>query len=290
MMYKNLNPSVLGASGRQSELIELAMTYGFRGLDIDGADLLKRAVSLGVDEATRYTRSAKLKLGGWTLPMQLGVGEAAFGKEVERLTALAELAKRVGLTYCTCELDPASDESPYHENFERHREHLGKAGEVLGRSGMRLGVGLRAAPGHRQNRRHQFIHQAEELLTLLRTTGSAQVGLALDTWNWKLGGGGFDQLDDIGNTKVISVRLADLPLDMNRDEVNDTQRLLPSDETLEEHAGLLKRLAKLSYDGPVTIAPHPSQLAGMSRDAAVSRCSKLLDQLWALAGIPKAGR
>jgi hypothetical protein len=49
-------------------------------------------------------------------------------------------------------------------------------------------------------------------------------------------------------------------------------------------------LAGLHYEGPVTIAPHPSQLAGLSRDAAASRCSKLLDQLWALAGIPKAGR
>jgi chitinase len=43
-MYKNLNATVLGVSGRQSELIELAMTYGFRGLDIDIVDLVKRTL------------------------------------------------------------------------------------------------------------------------------------------------------------------------------------------------------------------------------------------------------
>jgi hypothetical protein len=34
-MYKNLNTAALGITGRQSELIELALTYGFRGLDLD---------------------------------------------------------------------------------------------------------------------------------------------------------------------------------------------------------------------------------------------------------------
>lgn len=41
-MYKNLNAEVLGVSGRQSELIELAMTYGFIGLDVDITEVVKR--------------------------------------------------------------------------------------------------------------------------------------------------------------------------------------------------------------------------------------------------------
>ena len=34
-MYKNLNVEGLGISGRQGELIELTLTYGFRGFDFD---------------------------------------------------------------------------------------------------------------------------------------------------------------------------------------------------------------------------------------------------------------
>ena len=34
-MFLNLNAQSLGVSGRQSELIELALTYGFKGIDTD---------------------------------------------------------------------------------------------------------------------------------------------------------------------------------------------------------------------------------------------------------------
>ena len=42
-MFKNLNPSALGVSGHQSELIELALTYGFEGTDLNVADFATRA-------------------------------------------------------------------------------------------------------------------------------------------------------------------------------------------------------------------------------------------------------
>ena len=35
LMYRSLNIDTLGVSGRQSELIELALTYRFRGIDVD---------------------------------------------------------------------------------------------------------------------------------------------------------------------------------------------------------------------------------------------------------------
>lgn len=60
-MYKNLNATVLGVSGRQSELIELAMTYGFSGLDIDIVDLVKRTQRSEFEKAARYLLSAKSK-------------------------------------------------------------------------------------------------------------------------------------------------------------------------------------------------------------------------------------
>lgn len=41
-MYHNLNPAALGITGRQSELIELALTYGFGGLELDIAGIVKR--------------------------------------------------------------------------------------------------------------------------------------------------------------------------------------------------------------------------------------------------------
>jgi chitinase len=53
-MYKNLNAEVLGVSGRQSELIELAMTYGFKGLDVDITEVVKRTARTDFERAARY--------------------------------------------------------------------------------------------------------------------------------------------------------------------------------------------------------------------------------------------
>ena len=52
-MYRNLNPAALGVTGRQSELIELALTYGFKGLDLDIRSVVKRARTSGADQASQ---------------------------------------------------------------------------------------------------------------------------------------------------------------------------------------------------------------------------------------------
>ena len=45
-MFKNLVGEGLGVSGRQNEMIELALTYGFHGLDVDMNDMVGRAVEV----------------------------------------------------------------------------------------------------------------------------------------------------------------------------------------------------------------------------------------------------
>ncbi len=289
-MYKNLNPESLGIAGRQSELIELTMTYGFRGLDVDGAELIKRASLLGVEEATRYLKSANIKVGGFRLPVNIAADEDIFKSDLEKLGGLASLAKQVGFKYCEVILDPASEALPYHENFERHRDRLAKSADLLAKFEIRLGVGFKAASSHRQGRPFQFIHQAEELLMLLKTTGSANLGLALDTWNWRLGGGDKDQMVDLKGPQVVSVRIADVPLDVDSSTVTDSQRLLPTEETVAEHAALLKTLAERNFDGPVTLYPHGSQLPQISRDACTSKCAACLEKIWSTAGLTKSGR
>jgi sugar phosphate isomerase/epimerase len=289
-MYKNLNPASLGVSGRQSELIEAALTYGFRGLDIDAGETIKRALTQGVEEAARYIRSGKAKVGGWMLPVNLSASDEVFAQELERLHGLAEAAKQIGFTYCTFEVKPVSEDLPYHENFERHRERLGKVGDVLGQREIRLGLALKAAPAHRQNATYQFIHRAEELLTLLHNIDSPHVGLAVDTWNWKVGGGGRDQLDELTGPQVVSLTIADLPEDVDPKTISETQRLLPQDESIDLYGSLLKSFAQRKYVGPVTLRPHPSNLAKLTRDASVDLCARKLDQIWATAGLNKAGK
>jgi len=289
-MYKNLNPSSLGVSGRQSELIELTLTYGFRGLDLDAADFLKRATLQGVEEAGKYIRSAKIKIGGWVLPVQLGADDAVFQPEIERLAALTETAQKIGFRYCTAAIQPANDTLPYPENFERHREQLSKVGDVLAAANLRLGLSLKATVESRRDRAFPFIHKAEELLTLIRTTGHSHVGLALDTWNWKVGGGTMQHLAELNGSQIVTVTIADVPADANFETIEASQRFLPSEETIPAYAQFAASLAERKYEGPVTLLPASRHVSGMTRDNNIDKCALLLEQIWSQAGLTKPGR
>jgi len=288
-MYRNLNPQSLGVSGRQSELIELTLTYGFRSFDLDAGELLKRATLQGIEEATRYIRSGKVKVSGWTLPVDVGADEDKFNGDLEKLAGIAETAAEVGFSYATVKIDPKAD-TPYPENFERHRERLGKAGDVLARHSMRLGIGFRPVAKQREDAAFPFIHRAEEVLTLVKNTESDSVGLALDTWDWRVGGGGNDQLSELTSQQIVSVSIADMPPDADLATVDETQRLLPTEETLADYVPLVRLLAEGDYEGPITILPHSSQLSRVPRDLSVDKCAIFLDQLWKQAGLNKAGK
>ena len=289
-MYKNLNPASLGVSGRQSELLELTLTYGFRGLDLDAAELLKRATLQGVEEAGKFIRSAKVKIGGWVLPVQLGAEDGIFQAELDRLGALTDTAKQLGFQQCTAEIQPASDKLPFHENFERHREQLAKVGDLLAASNLRLGVGLKATAEFRRDRAYPFIHKAEELLTLIRTTAHANVGLALDTWNWKVGGGEMHHLAELTGKQIVTVTMADVPADADLEQISASQRFLPAEETIPAYSQFVASLAERKYQGPVTLLPAARHLSGMSRDGIIDKCAMLLEQMWTQAGLSKPGR
>ena len=67
-MYKNLNAESLGISARQHELIELALTYKFRGIDLDVDSLMKQVELHGTEHATRYLTSANVRIGASLYP------------------------------------------------------------------------------------------------------------------------------------------------------------------------------------------------------------------------------
>ena len=47
-MYRNLSPAALGISGRQSEIIELSLSYGFKGIDLDLVDFQQTVKTYGL--------------------------------------------------------------------------------------------------------------------------------------------------------------------------------------------------------------------------------------------------
>ena len=82
-MYKNLGAAGLGISGRQSELIELALTYGFRGFDVVMERLVKQSQRNSLEHAGRFIDSAAnfangFAIGGWDPEIRWDADDAAF--------------------------------------------------------------------------------------------------------------------------------------------------------------------------------------------------------------------
>lgn len=287
-MYRNMSPRALGVSGRQSELIELALTYGFKGIDIDMADYAKRCDKRGEEHARRFFESSQIRIGGWELPTRWLGDEGPFKVDLAALGGIAEKAARINAKRCFAIVPAASDSLPYHENFEQCRARLREVAGVLAEHEIKLGIGFFAAAAHREGKQYQFIHKAEELLSLITSVGAPNLGLAVDTWNWQLGEGAFDQLSDLPSEAFIVVRLADLPDGADPHKVTEQQRLLPREEGLAVR--LLSMLGEQEFTGPVTVFPHPKQFSGMTRDAIVQRASATLDELWKAAGLGKQSK
>ncbi len=289
-MYKNLSPSALGLSGRQSELIELALTYGFKGLDVNVRDMLKRAEEHGNKHALRFLHSAQIRVGGFELPIRWDGPETEFKADLATLAKAGELAKEAGAKRCFTTIQPASDSRVYHENFEMHRERLAIIGDTLDKYNVRLGLNFLAPASHRAGREHQFIHQAEPLLALIKAINHPRVGLALDLWHWLVGGGGIDQLEELDADQIVVVRLADVPEAADLATIEDRQRLLPGDSETSKAGAVVKLLIGKDYDGPVSVFPHPSQFSGQTRDMIVQKAAACMDELWHAAGLSKTGK
>ncbi len=289
-MYKNLCAEALGISGRQSELIELALTFGFKGFDLNVGDLLKRVELQGADHTFRFIKSAKIKIGGFELPVRWQGAEASYKKDLATLGKVAEIARSVDALRCFTTVPAATDEAPFKEYFEQTRHRIGEIADVLQPYGVRLGLAFNAAPSFRQDRQFEFIHQAEVLLTLIKTIGGSTVGLALDSWNWRVGGGRVEQLKSLAGNQIVTVRVADVPDGVDLETIDVKQRLLPGESEKSDVAPLLALLAEKNYDGPITIYSHPSQFSRMTRDAIMQKAMKSLDTQWKAAGLSKVGK
>jgi sugar phosphate isomerase/epimerase len=288
-MYKSLNPHVLGIAGRQSEIIELALTYGFRGIELDINEFARRVEVQGLDRAKRFLESGHLRLSGFELPARWRGDESVFDAELEKLGPLAGYAAAAGAKACHTTIMPATDMFPYHENFELHRKRLAQLADLLGSHGIRLGVSFLTAPAHRADKNFQFIYEADALVTLIKSVATNNLGLVLDTWNWHFGGGTIDLLKSLPADRIVSVRIADAAADVPLDSIHDEQRVMPQETDIVQNRAILSELGTLGFKGPVSMDPDPSCLNGMTREAIVQKVSTSLDDLLAAAGVAKPG-
>lgn len=289
-MFRNLSTDSLGVSGRESEIIELALSFGFKGIDLDLVDFQQQVQVNGLARARRLLDSAKLKIGTFRLPLVWDDTDEVYQQGLHSLGESLKLAADLGATRAVTSLAPANDARPYHENFEFHRRRLTELGEVLARHNMRLGIELTAPMAARRDRAYQFIYTLDALAMLVSMVRSANVGIVLDPWQIRAGGGSIDDAQKIGGSRIIAVYLSDAPADVPPTELVDEQRLMPGENGTIDTPAVLTKLAEWGYDGPLTPRAHRSRTVGMRREQAVKLAGQRLDEAWKSAGLNAAGR
>jgi len=291
-MFKNLSPEALGTSAGPSELIELALSFGFRSVDLNLAEFALQVKEHGLPKARRLLDSAKLKIGSFALPLDCSADDATFKHELEQLPAMVAPAVEVGATRTVTVIEPACDERPYHQNFEFHRQRLADIAKKLEPMGVRLGVGFQAQADFRAGKHFEFIHSLDALLVLLGTIGKGQVGVSLDLWQVWAGGGSLDALrSKLRPDQIVTVQLADAAEAIATPENAPlSSRRLPGETGVIDSAAALVTLAEAGYQGPITPAPDTSRFAGMRRDSIVKLAAEKLDAVWKRAGLSPSGK
>jgi len=285
-MFKNISPSALGITGHQSEIIELALSFGFGGMDLNIADLAMRVKLKGIQYARRLIDSAKIRLGTFQLPVDWIADDETFQKELKRLPECAKMAAEIGCLRCVATLSPASNDRPYHENFEFHRQRFQEICKALEPSGVSLGLGFRAAEYLRKNQAFQFIHDLDAMTLLINMVAMPNIGLLLDAWDLTVAGGSPDAVRKLPAQQIIAVQIADLPEGVAMADLDDKSRLLPVAEGSRVNAvGFLTMLKEIGYAGPVTVVPSRGIFQTRRRDMIVKQSSEALDKVWRAAGL-----
>ncbi|NQU23223.1 MAG: sugar phosphate isomerase/epimerase [Candidatus Nealsonbacteria bacterium] len=290
-MFKNLNHSALGVVGHQSEIIELALTYRFGGMDLDVAEFATRAKLHGMPYARRLIDSAKIRLGSFQLPLAWNTEDGVFRADLEKLPGYAEVAVEVGCTRCLATLSPACDTRPYHENFEFHRDRFSQIAQALQPVGVRFGVGFQAAEYLRKDRAFQFVHDLDALTLLVNMIDTPNMGMLLDVWDLVACGGSAATIRSLPLEQIVAVQVAEMSPDVAAADLDEKSRLLPDAENGRVNvASMLTTLGEMGYDGPVTVIPSQGIFHTRRREVVVKQTAEALGSAWKAAGLGPDGK
>lgn len=280
-MYKILSSRGLGVGGKQNELIELALTHGFDGVEVDMADLVGRHDTLGKQFACQFLQSAKIDMGTFKLPVAIGGTDEQFNESITKLDTILDLAQTLNAKSCYVEIGSENENYAFQECFEKHTARLQTIAEKFAATTIKIGLALSASNAKPTDGNFKFIQTADEMLPLVKAVGQPNVGLCLDAWEWAVGGGTVEQLTNAGIATIVTeVKLADVAPGADLAEIKRSDRsALPGSEADSFSFNLSKAILASGADLPFSVSTDLSTFASAPRDKVVDSISKQLDLL-----------
>jgi len=275
-MLKCIDPIALGLNTNFMQVVELALTHRFKGIEIDLENIQSQVDSQGIEQATRSLKHAPYQRPIFKLPLNWFVPDNKLSTATTRLHRLLDTAVALGCQACEVTIRPFADTPQYHESFELHSRRLKQLGEELETRQVRLGVGFQAHPSARGAEPYPFISTADGLVALVKMTSNDNLGVVVDTWNWHLGGGNPELLTELGPDRLVAIRMADFPPGIQPNSATEQERVLPRSDGTGQSLPLLSAAIAAGFNGSVLPSPAPSQVEEMGREDRVRNAAESL--------------
>jgi len=280
--YTVLSLGRIGFEGSFEESVELAVKYGFEGVDPDPGYFAKRSDD-ELRQALDGLKAKNLKLGAAGLPVEFREDEGAFSEGLKKLPAAARVLEKAGVTRVSTWIMPCSDELTYLQNFRAHACRLRACAQVLGDHGQRLGLEYVGPRTLWRSKRHPFIHTLSELKELLVAVGTDNLGVQLDSFHWFNSEGTQADLETLRSRDVITVDLNDAP-NLPLDKQQDGSRELPAATGVIPVKNFLSALLRIGYDGPIQAEPFNAALRALPIDQACAATAAAMKMALAEVG------
>ncbi|MCR9293586.1 MAG: sugar phosphate isomerase/epimerase [bacterium] len=285
-MFKNLNCDLLGISGRQSEIIELALTYGFRGIDIDINDLVKRCERTSFESASRFLTSSRLNVGSFEAPVDLDTDDDNFAKQFGQLENVAEIAARAGAKTVVLNVPSQTDRLPYPEYFDVIRSRIDRVADVFNKEDIQVAIAFSPLLDA-ETKQFKFIQDVDGFVALANSC--KKTGIVFDSWTWFCGKGTVEQLEQLGLNRVYVVRLGDCESGVAPEQATENNCLLPGSTGMIDNVAFLQKFVDADLDLPVSARGRQTD-ATVKRDEFIGSTQDALNDIFVQAGLPSQVR
>ena len=284
-MFTSLDTNAIGFAVPFEEALQLAQVSGFEGLDLPLKQLLPHVQQTSVQEIKNHLQEAKLRPGGWGLPVDFRGDETSYQAGLAELPAYARLAQALGASRCSTWILPFSDERDFATNMKFHAQRLRPIAQILAEHGQRFGLEFVGPKTMRDGHRYEFISTIAGGLELGQHIGTGNTGLLLDSYHWYTSHGSVEEIQKLTNEQVVYVHVNDAPASRDVDEQLDGERLLPGASGVINIAGFLQALDHIGYDGPVVVEPFNAEHRALPPAERVRATHASLAKIWQQAGL-----
>ncbi|MGF1483411.1 MAG: sugar phosphate isomerase/epimerase family protein [Opitutales bacterium] len=285
-MYLNFNAGVLKLGDVPfAQQCALAAANGFKGIDLPA---IQGGSAADIKEAGRILADHGLVGGAFPLPHNIDADEVNFEEAVGYLEVFGPRLVEAGWARTYNWVLNGSNARTQDAQMVWMAERLQQLTAAAAKAGIDYGFEFIGPKTLQSKFTHPFIDDLAGAKKLIEAAGGG-VGILLDSFHWYCSGGTLETLrHELEGIHITYVHVNDARADRTPQEQIDGERALPLETGVIDTPGMLKVLAEIGYEGPVTTEPFQptaNRLSALEPAAAFAEVGQVMRKLMDTAGL-----